>query len=75
MSMVLPSQSFTPPKRNLLTHIPGDEGWPIIGKTLEALADPKGHVENNAKKYGRSIAPICSARPRSLCSDLRPMSS
>jgi len=52
MSMVLPSQSFTPPKRNSLTHIPGDEGWPIIGKTLEALADPKGHVENNAKKYG-----------------------
>jgi len=44
--------SFTPPKRNSLTHIPGDEGWPIIGKTLEVLADPKGHVERNAAKYG-----------------------
>src|SRR5271165_511966 len=52
MSMVLPSQSFTPPKRNSLTHIPGDEGWPIIGKTFEVLADPKGHVERNVKKFG-----------------------
>ncbi|WP_024516469.1 cytochrome P450 [Bradyrhizobium sp. Tv2a-2] len=52
MSMVLPSQSLTPPKRNTLTHIPGDEGWPIIGRTLAALADPKGHVEQNARKYG-----------------------
>jgi cytochrome P450 len=43
---------FTPPKRNSLTHIPGDEGWPIIGKTLQVLADPKGHVERHAKKYG-----------------------
>ena len=48
MSMSLPS----PPKRNSLKHIPGDEGWPIIGRTLEALADPKGHVEENASKYG-----------------------
>ena len=52
MSMVLPSQSLTPPKRNSLTHIPGDEGWPIIGKTLAALADPKGHVEANFRKFG-----------------------
>jgi cytochrome P450 len=35
-----------------LTHIPGDEGWPIIGKTLQVLADPKGHVEGNARKWG-----------------------
>ena len=44
--------SFTPPKRNSLKHIPGDEGWPIIGKTLEVLADPKGHIERHAAKYG-----------------------
>ncbi|MGC2774054.1 MAG: cytochrome P450 [Bradyrhizobium sp.] len=43
---------LTPPRRNSLTHIPGDEGWPIIGKTFEVLADPKGHVERNARKYG-----------------------
>ena len=43
---------FTPTKRNSLTHIPGDEGWPFIGKTLEALADPKGFVERSAAKFG-----------------------
>lgn len=48
MAMGLPP----PPKRNSLTHIPGDEGWPIIGKTLETLADPKGHTAQNARKYG-----------------------
>ena len=47
-----PAIAFTPPKRNSLTHIPGDEGWPIIGKTLEVLADPKGHIERHAAKYG-----------------------
>ncbi|WP_426438013.1 cytochrome P450 [Bradyrhizobium genosp. P] len=53
MQSVAPtSYAFTPPKRNSLTHIPGDEGWPIIGKTLEVLADPKGHIERNAEKYG-----------------------
>src|SRR5215813_5311290 len=47
-----PALGFTPPKRNSLTHIPGDEGWPIIGKTLQVLADPKGHVERHARKFG-----------------------
>src|SRR3977135_1339190 len=47
-----PAITFSPPKRNSLTHIPGDEGWPIIGKTLDVLADPKGHVEKHAAKYG-----------------------
>ena len=47
-----PAMTFTPPKRNSLTHIPGDEGWPIIGKTLDVLADPKGQVERHAAKYG-----------------------
>jgi hypothetical protein len=37
-----PAMASTPPKRNSLKHIPGDEGWPIIGKTLDVLADPKG---------------------------------
>ena len=51
-SVASPAIQFTPPKRNSLTHIPGDEGWPIIGKTLEVLADPKGHIERNAARYG-----------------------
>jgi len=51
-SVASPALSFTPPKRNSLTHIPGDEGWPIIGKTLQVLADPKGHIEKASRKYG-----------------------
>ena len=51
-SIASPVYSFTKPRRNSLTHIPGDEGWPFIGKTLEVLADPKGQVERQSKKYG-----------------------
>ena len=51
-SVAPPVYALKPPKRNSLTHIPGDEGWPIIGKTLEVLADPKGHIERHAAKYG-----------------------
>ena len=51
-SVASPAMPFTPPKRNSLTHIPGDEGWPLIGKTLEVLADPKGQVERQSAKYG-----------------------
>jgi cytochrome P450 len=43
---------MTSPKRGALAHIPGDEGWPIIGRTLEVLADPKGQVEKMAATYG-----------------------
>ncbi len=51
-SVATPAFSFTPPKRNSLTHIPGNEGWPVIGKTLQVLADPKGFIEKNAARYG-----------------------
>src|SRR5947209_2255851 len=45
--------AFTsPPKRAALAHIPGDEGWPVIGRTLAVLADPKGEVERMAATYG-----------------------
>jgi cytochrome P450 len=43
---------MAPPKRSALAHIPGDEGWPIIGRTFEVLADPKGQVEKMAATYG-----------------------
>ncbi|HEY4203858.1 MAG TPA: cytochrome P450 [Xanthobacteraceae bacterium] len=43
---------LNPPKRSALAHIPGEEGWPIIGRTLAVLADPKGEVERMAKTYG-----------------------
>src|SRR5258705_10104368 len=47
-----PAITLNPPMRNLLAHIPGDEGWPVIGRTLAILADPKGEVERMAAKHG-----------------------
>jgi cytochrome P450 len=44
--------ALKPPKRASLAHIPGNEGWPVIGRTLAVLADPKGEVERMAAKYG-----------------------
>ncbi len=35
-----------------LAHIPGDDGWPVVGHTFSLLADPKGFVERRAKRYG-----------------------
>jgi cytochrome P450 len=49
---VSPANLLTPVKRTSLTHIPGDEGWPIVGRTLSILADPKGEVERMAAKHG-----------------------
>jgi cytochrome P450 len=51
-SVASPAITVSPPKRDLLAHIPGDEGWPVIGRTLAILADPKGEVERMAAKYG-----------------------
>src|ERR1700691_3282249 len=51
-TVVSPAITLTPAKRTSLTHIPGDEGWPIVGRTLSILADPKGEVERMAAKYG-----------------------
>jgi cytochrome P450 len=44
--------SVTGIKRGALAHIPGDEGWPILGHTLKVLADPKGFVEDRVRRYG-----------------------
>src|ERR1700712_2450789 len=48
----LAAAGLRPPKRNSLQHIPGDEGWPLIGKTFDILADPKGQAQRQADKYG-----------------------
>ena len=41
-----------PAPSTALAHIPGDDGWPIVGHTLLLLADPKGFVEQRARRYG-----------------------
>jgi cytochrome P450 len=52
-SVASPAAAFvSPPKRAALAHIPGDEGWPVIGRTLAVLADPKGEIERMAATYG-----------------------
>src|SRR5467141_56486 len=51
-SAASPAITLYPPRRDLLAHIPGDEGWPVIGRTLAILADPKGEVERMAAKHG-----------------------
>ncbi|WP_375413648.1 cytochrome P450 [uncultured Bradyrhizobium sp.] len=52
-SMASPVAAFvSPPKRKDLAHIPGEEGWPVIGRTLHVLADPKGEVQRMAARYG-----------------------
>ncbi len=40
------------PPLDLLAHIPGTDGWPVVGSTLALLADPKGEVERLAARFG-----------------------
>ncbi|MBV9289882.1 MAG: cytochrome P450 [Hyphomicrobiales bacterium] len=35
-----------------LVHIPGTEGWPLVGSTLALLADPRGLAERLAARFG-----------------------
>jgi cytochrome P450 len=41
-----------PPPRRALAHIPGSSGLPLIGSTLQVLADPKGYYEALAARHG-----------------------
>ena len=36
-SVAYPAIALTPPKRNALRHIPGDEGWPIIVRAFDRV--------------------------------------
>src|SRR4051812_41755158 len=40
------------PSAGDLRHIPGEEGWPIIGGTLKLVADPKAEIERLMRRYG-----------------------
>ena len=39
--------------KHALDHIPGEDGWPIVGTTFELLADPLGYGERMRAKYGK----------------------
>src|ERR1700756_2963796 len=55
MSLDRKPDTLTPvpmPPRSMFIHIPGTDGWPIVGNTLQLLADTKGAVEGFAEKYG-----------------------
>lgn len=38
-----------------LDHLPGDDGPPIVGRTLEAVRDPYRFVRRMSESYG----PVC----------------
>jgi cytochrome P450 len=38
--------------KGALDHIPGEDGWPILGSTLQLLADPVGFGNRMRAKYG-----------------------
>ena len=40
------------PLRPPLAHLPGEDGWPIVGNTFAALKDPVHHVEAMYRKHG-----------------------
>jgi cytochrome P450 len=52
LSSRLASGAQTRPQRHPLAHVPGEDGWPIVGNTFAALRDPVGHAEAMYRKYG-----------------------
>ncbi|MEL7739629.1 cytochrome P450 [Citromicrobium bathyomarinum] len=41
------------PTKADLSHIPGEQGLPVVGNTLKMLADPVGFTKSMVEKYGR----------------------
>ncbi len=35
-----------------LAHVPGEDGWPVVGNTLKLIADPIGYGKRMVAKYG-----------------------
>jgi cytochrome P450 len=50
-----PAAALREPTFADLSHIPGDDGPPLVGHTLRLLADPKGETERRAARYGLII--------------------
>src|SRR6185437_3587969 len=40
------------PSLDDVRHIPGEDGWPVIGLTFRLLADPKAEVARLAARHG-----------------------
>jgi cytochrome P450 len=51
-SAYLATPRIAQPPLESLAHIPGTEGWPLVGSTLALLADPRGLVERLAARFG-----------------------
>jgi cytochrome P450 len=49
---LLSTPAIAEPPLSQLAHIPGADGWPIVGSTLALLADPKGETERRAARFG-----------------------
>ena len=44
---------WLPPERGQdVDHIPGTDGWPVIGTTLSQLADPPAFTKKMIETYG-----------------------
>ena len=46
------SPTLPEPPFSAIAHIPGTDGWPLVGNTVQMLADTKGSVERFAERYG-----------------------
>jgi len=53
LSSSIPLPSASPRvDRAALSHVPGDEGWPLVGRTFHVLADPLGEAQAMTKRFG-----------------------
>jgi len=56
MATLAPQPAFThwsqQQPAHALDHIPGEDGWPIVGTTFALLADPIGYGDRMRAKYG-----------------------
>src|SRR5271166_1088297 len=48
----LATPKIAEPPLKSLAHIPGTDGWPVVGSTFALLADPKREVERMAARFG-----------------------
>ncbi len=52
MTMAATTAAPLRPANQSLDHIPGEDGWPVVGNTLTVLKDPYGSADRFYKRYG-----------------------